>query len=778
MGGCQPMKNRLVTKIVLYLVLFITCVFVAFYLTNISVQKKLIEEFEHQYANSILQQTEMALEFSYQQSEALVHALKHNPDIIKAFADGDRELLGTLLAPLYADWEKEYNVAQLQFITPEINSFYRAHQPDNYGDNLSFRPGLSQVIETQQPLTSIESGVAGYGLRCIIPLWEQDRFLGACEVGISLNKVVEQALKDQPGSYSLYGLSNSEPEKLWGHDMNVTLDPPDIEKLHQGQAFFRNSPDNKLTMIMLPIKSSGNEVIAYVQGELSRDSILRAEKTAQTRTLITMLLALFLLCGLVYVLLYRALQSLKPLQEAMKTVSSGDLTKEVSFTSRQDEIGQVTADLDQLLRKVKTVFQSLFTTTSNLNSNANFMNDVTYASVAKLNSTMTELQDLGNHLDHMGENLRQADIGVEEIAAATQMVAEQTQSMQESYIALTEVARSGKENLSQVVLSIDNLKTSSLSTLENARQLEQISRDIGAISSTIMAVSDQTNLLALNAAIESARAGEHGRGFSVVAEEVRKLAEETALYAQQINDLISNVQTHISSFVNQIESMAEIIDEGNKTTTGVAEKLEEIVQYVVNVERSVYDISAAMEEQSASSQEISAVVNSVTEVSQNLLENLGETIQHIREQVDNFSELTRIADETNQISDSLRSIIQQYRLPDEVILNQVKEDHRNFVRKYEFMVAQKLHHDPEQVVDHLNCRLGKWYANVTDPVTLEVFEKYAARPHEEIHDLARQAVTLNNEGQHEEALEVIAKMHQYSNEIIAAIDQIMHAGSN
>lgn len=772
------MKNRLVTKIVLYLVLFITCVFVAFYLTNISVQKKLIEEFEHQYANSILQQTEMALEFSYQQSEALVHALKHNPDIIKAFADGDRELLGTLLAPLFESWEKEYHIAQLQFITPDVHSFYRAHKPEEFGDDLSFRKGLSQVIQTQEPLTVVESGVAGYGLRCIIPLWEQDRFLGACEVGISLNKVVEQALKDQPGSYSLYGLSNSEPEKLWGHDMNVTLDPPDIEKLHQGQAFFRNSPDNKLTMIMLPIKSSGNEVIAYVQGELSRDSILRAEKTAQTRTLITMLLALFLLCGLVYVLLYRALQSLKPLQEAMQAVSNGDLTKIVTLTSRQDEIGQVTNNFDQLLNKIKTVFRQLFTTTSNLTSNAAFMNDVTYSSVSKLNLSITELQELGKHLVEVGKNLKQADTGVEEIASAAQMVAEQTQSMQESYIALTEVARSGKENLSQVVLSIDNLKTSSLSTLENARQLEQISRDIGAISSTIMAVSDQTNLLALNAAIESARAGEHGRGFSVVAEEVRKLAEETALYAQQINDLISNVQTHISSFVNQIESMAEIIDEGNKTTTGVAEKLEEIVQYVVNVERSVYDISAAMEEQSASSQEISAVVNSVTEVSQNLLENLGETIQHIREQVDNFSELTRIADETNQISDSLRSIIQQYRLPDEVILNQVKEDHRNFVRKYEFIVAQKLHHDPEQVVDHLNCRLGKWYANVTDPVTLEVFEKYAARPHEEIHDLARQAVTLNNEGQHEEALEVIAKMHQYSNEIIAAIDQIMHAGSN
>jgi len=753
--------------------MFIITVFTVFYWTNMSVQKGLTWELEQQYASSILQKTELALESAYDQSEALVQALEHNPDIIKAFAEGDRELLGTLLAPLFSSWEKEYDIAQLQFITPDVNSFYRAHQPDKYGDNLDFRQGLSQVIHTQQPLTIVESGVAGYGLRCIIPLWEQDRFLGACEVGISLNKVVEKALKDQPGSYSLYSLSSSEPQKLWGEDANVSLVPADLDKLHNGQPFFRNSPDNKFTLLMLPIKSTNNETIAYVQGEVSRDSILQAEKDAQSRTLIALILALLILCGSIYVLLHRALQNLKPLQEAMQAVSNGDLTKIVTLTSRQDEIGQVTNNFDQLLNKIKTVFRQLFTTTSNLTSNAAFMNDVTYSSVSKLNLSITELQELGKHLVEVGKNLKQADTGVEEIASAAQMVAEQTQNMQVSYIALSDVARSGKENLNQVVESIDNLKASSLSTIESARDLEGISRDIGAISSTIMAVSDQTNLLALNAAIESARAGEHGRGFSVVAEEVRKLAEETALYARQISDLISNVQTHISSFVNQIESMAEIIDDGNKTTTGVVQKLEEIVNHVVTVERSVYDISAAMEEQSASSQEISAVVNSVTEVSENLLESLGHTIQHIREQVDNFSELTRISDETNQISDSLRVIIQQYRLPDEAVLTQVKDDHRNFVRKYEFIVSQKLHHDPAQVVDHHNCRLGKWYANVTDTATLQLFDEYAAGPHEEIHSLARQAVILSNEGRHQEALEVIAKMYQYSDQIIAAIDQLI-----
>jgi len=457
----------------------------------------------------------------------------------------------------------------------------------------------------------------------------------------------------------------------------------------------------------------------------------------------------------------------------MYTVSNGDLTTTVTLASRQDEISEVISDFAQLLDKIKGVFRELFTSTSNLSSNATLMEDVTNSSVAKLNQSIDELREIGERMDEVGKNLQQADTGVGEIAAASQMVAEQTQNMQESYITLTEVARSGQENLSQVVVSIEKLKTSSLGTIESARELESISRDIGAISDTIMAVSDQTNLLALNAAIESARAGEHGRGFSVVAEEVRKLAEETAQYARQISELISNVQSHITGFVAQIESMAVIIDDGNQITTGVVQKLEEIVEHVVNVERSVYDISAAMEEQSASSQEISAVVTSVTDVSSNVLLTLGKAISQIHEQVSGFTELTRIASETNGISDSLRAILQQYRLPDEVILNQVKADHLSFVRKYEFIVDQKLYFDPDQVVDHLHCRLGKWLAQVTDVNTNQLFEKVAAQPHEEIHRLAREAVILNNQERQMEALQIIAKMHEKSQEIVAAIDQLI-----
>jgi hypothetical protein len=109
------LNNRLVTRIVFSLVIVIIFIFAIFYWTNMSVQKELGQKFEQQYASGILQQTELALDLAYGQSEALVQALEHNSEMIEAFADGDRERLGTLLAPLFESWVDEYDIAQSNY---------------------------------------------------------------------------------------------------------------------------------------------------------------------------------------------------------------------------------------------------------------------------------------------------------------------------------------------------------------------------------------------------------------------------------------------------------------------------------------------------------------------------------------------------------------------------------------------------------------------------------------------------------------------------------------
>lgn len=767
------MKNTMKNKIVFYLVLFNIAVFAFFYWNNVTVQKVLIKDFEEQYTHSLVDQTESSLNSAYNLAEVLVEALENDEDIQKAFIAGDRQHLGNLINPLYHQWQEEYDVAQIQFVTADGRSFYRAHMPGKFGDDLSFRKGVTRVIETHEAITVAEPGAAGYGIRRIVPIFDGERFVGAFEIGLSMEKTIGRSLdKLERGSYAIYGLEQGQSQKLWGADPAVKLNSGDITELSKGQVYHRRSLDGKQILTLVPIKDIDGKVIGYIQGELSRDTILAAQKSAKTRTLLAMLFSLILLSVLAFLVLHRSLRYLNPLKEVIADVSEGDLTRVVEISSN-DEIGEVAGDFAQFLDKIKEVFYALFSNTSKLTSNASFMNDVTDSSVLKLNQSIQELQGVSTDLNSVGQNLQQADQGVEEIAGASQMVAKQTQHMQEAYRNLSMMAQSGKENLDQVMQSIDKLKDSGDITITRARELEKTSQDIGAITSTIMAVSDQTNLLALNAAIEAARAGEYGRGFSVVAEEVRKLAEETAQYAKQISELIADVQSNISGFVGQIESMGVVIEEESSTTAAVVVNLEEIVQQVIDVEKAVYDISAAMQQQSASSQEISAVVNSVTEATSSLLTSLDQTMSNLSGQVSHFSELGQIAGETNQISESLRAIIQQYRLPDEVVLTQVKDDHVNFIRKYEFIVEKDLRYDPEEIADHLHCRLGKWLEGVKDEETRALFAQFAAEPHEAIHHQARVAVSLNNEGRHEEALEVIAQMYQNSAKIVEAIDRII-----
>ncbi|MGR6835347.1 methyl-accepting chemotaxis protein [Syntrophomonas erecta] len=768
------MKNSLKARIVVLLVIFNLAVFTFFYWNNVSMQKTLINDLEAEYAKRVAKTVESCLVSAQKEASVLSDALMANESIREAFVNQNRVQLQEQVRPIYESWNKQHSVAQLQFITPDKRSFFRAHQPDEYGDDLSFRTGLVRALENRERVIVAEEGVAGYGIRCISPVFNQGQFAGVYEVGLSLTDEVGEALQElDEGRYYIFAFNEKSHDLLWGDNHSpVSLTDVDREKLVSGKTFYRLTADRKFIVTWVPIKDAGNKVIAYIQGEFPRDKFIAAEKKAQNRALLAITISLLLLCGLMYLVLHRALRYLKPLQLIMNEVSQGDLTRVVEI-STQDEIGQVAHDFSSLLNKIRGVFYSLFSNTSRLTTNAYFMSDVSNSSVAQLKETVLELQAAGERLKQTGNNLNEADAGVEEIAVASQHVAEQAQNLQEVYQKLIATARDGKQDIDGIEQIVHSLRDQGQATAGKARELEKISRDIGEITNTIMAVSEQTNLLALNAAIESARAGEHGRGFAVVAEEVRKLAEETAQYTKQISALITDVQTNISNFVGEVEAMGEALEDGNQATNMIVGSLDQMVQQIMAIEGAIIEITSSMEEQSASSQEISAVVNTVSETTVTLISSIKNTIEHVNEQVEHFAELAKIADETNGISNELRAIIGQYKLPDQVILNQVKDDHLGFVEKYDYIVKRNLYFDPDDVFDHHQCRLGKWVSEVKDEKVLEIFYRLAGEPHEKIHQLAREAVALNNEGHQAEAQARIDEMHKVSRLIIQAMDEII-----
>ncbi len=767
------MKENIKTRVIAYLILFNFVVFSLFFWNNVASQKALIKEFEDQYAAEVGNTVSACLDSAMKEATLFADTLISYPGVKEAYIDQDRDKLATLLQPIFQGWKQEHSVAQIQFINPDVNSFYRAHKPQEYGDNLSFRQGLTTAIQTKQQIIAVEEGVAGYGIRCISPIYEGSNFMGVYEIGLSLEEKVGEGLeKLDYGNFYIMSFAD-ETKLLWGaNEPLINITPADKEELAKGESFYRITKDREYILSLIPIKGADGKVVAYIQSEISRGQFISAENQARTRSLVIAVIALVILSGCAYLVLHRTLRHLKPLQGIMKEVSEGDLTRVVEIASH-DEIGRLARDFSTLVQKVKQVFFALFSSTSQLTTNAYFMHDVSESSISKLLVSIEELNKVGGSLRQAGENLREADVGVEEIAGASQMVAEQAHNLQEIYISLVEAAREGKKDINEVDKVVNSLKLKGQTTVEKVRELDVISKDIGQITNTIMAVSEQTNLLALNAAIESARAGEHGRGFAVVAEEIRKLAEETAQYTKQISLLINNVQKNISNFVEEIESMGVAIADGSRTTNMVVNSLDNMVKRIVNIEEVVLEITSAMEEQSASSQEISAVVNNVSNATVDLIDTLDEQIENLNRQERNFEELLQIINDTSSISDNLRNIIAQYKLPDEVTLSQVKDDHRGFVQKYEFIVKNDLVVDPLSVTDHIQCRLGKWLKEVQDQDILDIFHEVVDDPHRKVHLFAKEAVELNNAGKKALALEKLELMNEASEKIIEAMEIVI-----
>jgi methyl-accepting chemotaxis protein len=152
---------------------------------------------------------------------------------------------------------------------------------------------------------------------------------------------------------------------------------------------------------------------------------------------------------------------------------------------------------------------------------------------------------------------------------------------------------------------------------ESAHTVESLgarSDQIGAIVGTIEDIADQTNLLALNAAIEAARAGEQGRGFAVVADEVRALAERTTRATREIGEMIKAIQVETAGAVNSMESGVKVVERGMESSRRSGQALQEILDVINEVTMQVHQIATAAEEQTAVTGEISTNIHQITDV--------------------------------------------------------------------------------------------------------------------------------------------------------------------
>jgi methyl-accepting chemotaxis protein len=215
---------------------------------------------------------------------------------------------------------------------------------------------------------------------------------------------------------------------------------------------------------------------------------------------------------------------------------------------------------------------------------------------------------------HQNENLRKMLDGVNDMCTSAGQIAESSRKANDAAKRTGEMAGQGDKDVAQTIEGMGRIDTTVSDGARSVGKLGERSREIGQIIAVINDIADQTNLLALNAAIEAARAGEHGRGFAVVADEVRKLAERTQKATEEVAQSIREIQTETTTAVSKMQAGTTKVTAGVELAASAGSALSKITASSQNLRAMVQSIAAAAEEQSAASGEIAKNVERINAV--------------------------------------------------------------------------------------------------------------------------------------------------------------------
>ena len=373
-------------------------------------------------------------------------------------------------------------------------------------------------------------------------------------------------------------------------------------------------------------------------------------------------LGVFVLSCIVFIfILSTSISSpLAKLVTAMAEAEKGILNVRLSFSGRRDEFRSVAESFNQMLECICDMISKVLETSDNLATNSQQLSSASVESAANLLDISRNVNDINKSSLEISDNLEKTTNSVENFSESAQKVATLAATAVEAALTTTQVADSGGKTVKKSVDMIGKIKESVDIATQVILDLNSASLQINEIVNTITAIASQTNLLALNAAIEAARAGEQGKGFTVVAEEVRKLAEESAEAAEAIGTRIENILTKTQNAADSMTMGRGRVDDGIRIIREVSNSLDKIIENVNNVNKKITEISAISSEQSEGSLVMAKTIEDITKLTKNTTERLGVVATSVEQQTTTVSQISGSTEDLATLADELHLLVSRF----------------------------------------------------------------------------------------------------------------------
>ncbi|MBP2242463.1 methyl-accepting chemotaxis protein [Cytobacillus eiseniae] len=400
-----------------------------------------------------------------------------------------------------------------------------------------------------------------------------------------------------------------------------------------------------------------NELTGWkIEGNVVSSEIIDAMKPIYYKTIVVIIIAMLIGGILVFFIIKSIVRPLKQLKDKAITISKGDLTEQIEILSN-DEIGQLGIAFNEMQESLRRLVQQV-------NENAEYVSSSAEELTASAEHTTSATEHVASAIQEIASNAEKQTNGnrknvevLTEVSEGAARIAENSKKVSELAHGTMTQAEVGGHAVTNTVNQMKSIQKSVFESNQMIQSLFERSKEVGTILAAITKIADQTNLLALNAAIEAARAGEQGKGFAVVADEVRKLAEQSQISAKEIQVIVYGIQMDTEKSVEIMNQVMGDVQSGVKISNEAIEKFDQILLQTKEMTPQMEEVSVASQQMTTAIQEIQLTAKDLTLLAKGNASNSEDVAAVTEEQLASMEEIAASSRSLSIMAGELRDSI-------------------------------------------------------------------------------------------------------------------------